>query len=185
MTSDTVCRPFRQLARNAFLANSRLSRSCLSLAPGEWEAPRTSFFPSLKETMLHLVNADPYYIDTFRGAQLGPATVAQAGASVAAFVADRDTVDRWLLTFCEGLRSSDLSRIITIPWPDKTLQETLADALLHVFLHGQHHRGQMHAMLSGSSVAPPQIDEFVFVHDADSRAEDLAGLGWSETNYVR
>ncbi|MEY9200001.1 DinB family protein [Sinorhizobium sp. CCBAU 05631] len=69
---DLVCRPYRQLARNARLANARLDRACMALQPGEWEAARTSFFPSLKETMVHLLNADRYYIDTLRGDLAGP-----------------------------------------------------------------------------------------------------------------
>ena len=36
-----------------------------------------------------------------------------------------------------------------------------SDALLpHLFQHQIHHRGQAHAMLAGTGVAPPQLDEF-------------------------
>ena len=44
-------RPYRRLARNALLANRRLHRAIAALNPGEWEAPRSSFFPSLRATM--------------------------------------------------------------------------------------------------------------------------------------
>ena len=44
------------------------------------------------------------------------------------------------------------------------------------------HRGQAHAMLSGSSVAPPQLDEFFCAGagDAARRAPDFAARGWTE-----
>ncbi|MEO8057930.1 MAG: hypothetical protein ABI671_06365 [Burkholderiales bacterium] len=35
-------------------------------------------------------------------------------------------------------------------------------------------------MLSGTSVAPPQLDEFLMPSDAVWRSADMAALGWSE-----
>jgi uncharacterized damage-inducible protein DinB len=52
--------------------------------------------------------------------------------------------------------------------------------LLHLFQHQVHHRGQAHAMLSGTAVAPPQLDEFFSADDAPLREADLAALGWTE-----
>lgn len=178
------CRMLRRMARNAQLANRRLDLACCALGAGEWEAVRTSFFPSLKETMVHLLNADRYYIDTFRGSRPAPA---EAGGreTAAEFAAERAVVDAWFVDFVEGLEPSDLARRVSIPWPEKTLSETLGDTLLHVFLHGQHHRGQVHAMLSGSSVVPPQIDEFTLADDPESRTADLAALGLDETTFMR
>jgi len=56
----------------------------------------------------------------------------------------------------------------------------LLDALFDTKAPNQHHRGQVHAMLSGTSVAPPQLDEFVMIDDAETRVPDLAGLGKGE-----
>ena len=86
---------------------------------------------------------------------------------------------------CERLRADDLDRKIDIPMPNKVFTETVADTLLHVFLHGQHHRGQIHSMLSGTSVAPPQLDEFTLSSDDEARAEDLPVLGWNEERLTR
>ncbi len=35
-------------------------------------------------------------------------------------------------------------------------------------------------MLSGTAVAPPQLDEFFCAGDAPLRAPDLQAMGWSE-----
>jgi uncharacterized damage-inducible protein DinB len=182
---NPLCRPFRLLARNARLANRRLDLACMALGPGEWEAARVSFFPSLKETMVHLLNADRYYIDTFRGDHSGIVNPAGLRADAAEFARERDEVDAWLIGYCEGLADGDLSRAVTIEWPDQTFTETLGDTLLHFFLHGQHHRGQVHAMLAGSSVRPPQLDEFVLAGDVGARADDLKALGWDEARLKR
>ncbi|TIV12034.1 MAG: damage-inducible protein DinB, partial [Mesorhizobium sp.] len=47
----------------------------------------------------------------------------------------------------------------------------------HVFLHDIHHRGQVHAMLSGTSVAPPQLDEFLLDYDIKLRRDEVERLG--------
>jgi len=52
--------------------------------------------------------------------------------------------------------------------------------LQHLFMHQTHHRGQAHAMLSGTPAPPPQLDEFLLASDAPLREADLRGLGWSE-----
>jgi hypothetical protein len=52
--------------------------------------------------------------------------------------------------------------------------------LLHLFQHQIHHRGQAHAMLSGTSGPPPQLDEFFAVGEAPLRAFEFAQLGWTE-----
>ena len=52
--------------------------------------------------------------------------------------------------------------------------------LLHLFQHDTHHRGQAHAMLAGTRVKPPQLDEFFSADDAALRTGDLAALGWRE-----
>jgi uncharacterized damage-inducible protein DinB len=44
--------------------------------------------------------------------------------------------------------------------------------LLHLFQHQIHHRGQVHAMLSGTRVASPQLDEFYLEGDRQRRAMD-------------
>jgi uncharacterized damage-inducible protein DinB len=117
--ANLIGRPYRQLARNARLANARLDRACMALLPGEWEVTRTSFFPSLKETMVHLLNADRFYIDTLRGERPGPPERPGNRDTAAEFARERAQVDDWLINFCETLTAQDLVRKITIPWPEK------------------------------------------------------------------
>ena len=56
---------------------------------------------------------------------------------------------------------------------------------MHLMLHDQHHRGQVHAMLSGTSVKPPQLDEFFMADDAGARVADLAKLDLDEAWVIR
>jgi uncharacterized damage-inducible protein DinB len=64
---------------------------------------------------------------------------------------------------------------------DHDMVERCDRLLLHLFEHQIHHRGQAHCMLSGTSVPPPQLDEFFMAGDAPRREGDMAALGWTET----
>ena len=66
---------------------------------------------------------------------------------------------------------------------DTHVQHERADRLLlHLFQHQVHHRGQAHAMLSATRIAPPQLDEFFSAGEAPLRATEFARLGWAETD---
>ena len=88
-------------------------------------------------------------------------------------------VDRRLIAYCEQMRDADLGKIVTIA-RDTPQHDSRLRLLSHLFEHQIHHRGQVHAMLSGTSVAPPQLDEFFCAGEAHLRAEDFAELGWTE-----
>ena len=88
-------------------------------------------------------------------------------------------VDRRLIAYCEQLQDGDLNRIVTIA-RETPQHDTRLRLLSHLFEHQMHHRGQVHAMLSGTSVEPPQLDEFFCTGEAHLRAADFAELGWTE-----
>src|SRR4051812_44585638 len=83
-------------------------------------------------------------------------------------------------TSCDGLGEKDLGRIICVHRGTRVQEERCDRLLLHLFQHDIHHRGQAHAMLSGTSVKPPQLDEFFAVGEAPLRAAEFAELGWTE-----
>jgi len=73
-----------------------------------------------------------------------------------------------------------LQRIVSVHRGTSIQRERMDRLLLHLFQHDVHHRGQAHAMLSGTSVSPPQLDEFFSVGEAPLRAAEFAELGWTE-----
>ncbi|MDQ1080606.1 DinB family protein [Pseudoroseomonas cervicalis] len=97
-----------------------------------------------------------------------------------ALLAAQSAMDRRLIALVEGLAPGELSRIVTIHRGQRDQRERLDRLLLHLFQHQIHHRGQAHAMLSGTAIAPPQLDEFYAGEEAPLRAADFAALGWRE-----
>jgi uncharacterized damage-inducible protein DinB len=73
-----------------------------------------------------------------------------------------------------------LQRIVSVHRGTSIQRERMDRLLLHLFQHDVHHRGQAHSMLSGTSVSPPQLDEFFAVGEAPLRAGEFAELGWTE-----
>ncbi len=168
------------MAGNNLWSNDRLYRAVLSLQPGEFEAERTSFFPSIKATLNHILAVDLLYLDFLEEGGIGAAAhdnfvpFDEPDALFAAQVA----ADRRLIAFCEGLSQGDLERrVITDRREDGMIPERIGDILGHVFLHDIHHRGQVHAMLSGTSVKPPQLDEFLLDCDVRLRKGEVERLG--------
>jgi uncharacterized damage-inducible protein DinB len=174
--------PYRTMAYNNAWANHRLLGACLGLSPDEFTAKRTGFFPSLRATLNHILIIDHFYVDAMEGGTLGPAawTDQEPCQTVAALKEAQARVDRRLLAVVEGLDGVGLKRIVAVHRGAHVQHERMDRLLLHLFQHQVHHRGQAHAMLSGTSVSPPQLDEFFSAGEAPLRAQEFAELGWSE-----
>ena len=52
-----------RMAANNRWSNDRLYRAVLMLQPGEFEAERVGFFPSIKATLNHILAVDLLYLD--------------------------------------------------------------------------------------------------------------------------
>jgi uncharacterized damage-inducible protein DinB len=187
MTDPDPCRIHRKLAYNNALANYRLHQACERLLPGEFEAQRTGFFPSIKATLNHILTVDWFYVDGLEGGRLGPDAwkVEEPCETMSALAGEQAKVDRRLVAICEELTPETLARIVDLHRGDRIQRERRDDVLSHLFQHQTHHRGQVHAMLSGTSVTPPQLDEFIVADDSRFREGELSALGWTETALMR
>lgn len=187
MPDITSPRPFRQMARNNRLANLRLLTACSALSPAEFKAERVGFFPSLKATLNHILVVDLFYIDALEGGVLGYRAFdnEEPCQSVAELLMEQQKLDERLLALCDDLSAQKLAEQVKIHRKTRLQIENKGDVLLHLFLHQTHHRGQAHAMLAGTSVKPPQLDEFIVRDDAPHRTAELAALGWTEADMIR
>jgi len=187
MSAFDAVRVFRKLAYNNALANIRLHRACAALQPGEFEAKRTSFFPSIKSTLNHILTVDWFYVDALEGGTLGLRAfdIEEPFDKLEDLSRQQADADRRLVVLCEGLTPETATRTVAIQRSDRIQRERADDVLSHVLQHQTHHRGQVHAMLAGTSVAPPQLDEFIVADDARFRDAELAELSWDETKLMR
>jgi uncharacterized damage-inducible protein DinB len=174
--------PYRAMARNNRWANHRLLTACAALSPAEFMAPRVGFFPSLGAMLNHILVIDRFYVDAMEGGRLGPAAWSDPVPckSLASLREAQEDVDRRLIAVVQSLDASALGQIVELHRAAGIERERMDRVLLHLFQHQVHHRGQAHAMLSGTSVRPPQLDEFFLAEEAPLRAAEFAELGWTE-----
>ena len=184
--TGNATRMLRKLARANALANLRLHTAVAALQPGEFEAVRTGFFPSIRTTLNHIIVVDWFYVDALEGGTLGPKAWEneEPYADPAALKAAQSAVDRRLIDFCDRLKPEDMDRSVAVHRGRRVQTDRADDILSHLFQHQTHHRGQAHAMLSGTSVKPPQLDEFIVGDDRAARAPEMAELGWSEADLM-
>jgi uncharacterized damage-inducible protein DinB len=173
---------YRAFAYNNAWANHRLLTACAGLSQDEFESERTGFFPSLQKTLNHVYVIDLFYIDALEGGSLGPKAWANTipCPTIADLQSAQGSIDRRLIAFCDGLIPELLLGIVHIHRDTRVQSERCDRLLMHLFQHQIHHRGQAHAMLSGTRVRPPQLDEFFSAEDAPLRETDFDKLGWTE-----
>ncbi|RDJ22856.1 damage-inducible protein DinB [Bosea caraganae] len=177
----------RKAARNNAWSNDRLLRACAELSDAEFKAARTSFFPSLFETLNHSLSVDLYYLDMLEEGGIGLA-IFDSFVPLAAepLRSAQLAADRRLVTFCDAQSELSLPRLVETDRGDEgKVPERVDDLLAHLFQHQIHHRGQAHAMLAGTRVPPPQLDEYFLVFDASRREAELAALGIEGPEAIR
>ena len=164
------------------LANHRLQAAMEALSAEDFHAPRTSFFPSLAATLNHILVVDAYYIGALHGDAELPRRYRSfvPAATLAELALRQQASDERLIAWCNTLDDAGCDAMIDMDRGEHVQRDRAAHVLAHLFMHQTHHRGQVHAMLAGTAVAPPQLDEFLMPSDAGFRSADMAALGWRE-----
>lgn len=166
-----------RMAHNNAWANLRLHRAVGALDDDAYRATRTSFFPSLHLTLSHILFVDIFYVDALEAnGRPPPWAELDAFDRTGTFAELRErqrAVDQRLI----ACASRDLADEIRLQRTGGVKLDTRANVLLHLFEHQIHHRGQAHAMLSGTAVKPPQLDEFFLQEDLPLREAELRELG--------
>jgi uncharacterized damage-inducible protein DinB len=170
------------------LANRRIQAALANLSTSELHAKRTSFFPTLIGTLNHLLANDLYYIGSLHDE---PDLHTQYGRfalhdELGSYVSAQERSDQRLVLFCDKLDAAGVNAMVVMDrGPGKVQRDLAGHVLAHLFMHQTHHRGQVHSMLSGTHVKPPQLDEFLMPSDASFRVSDMSALGWTEADVYR
>ncbi len=158
---------FKVLAAYNAWANDRLYEACGQLHETDYLAPRPSIFGSLHMTLNHILVGDRIWMSRFTGTDSGITALDQelyaefAGLNVA-----RRAEDAHIINYVDGLDENVLAG-----WLEYTnmagdyQNDELRLLLAHFFNHQTHHRGQAHALLSQTEVAPPSLDLIYFVRE--------------------
>jgi uncharacterized damage-inducible protein DinB len=151
---------FTMLAGYNAWANRRLYDAAAELPDSDYRAERGAFFGSVHRTLNHLLVADRIWMRRLSGeGQTYTALDVVPFDDLASLRSEREAEDRRIIGFVDGLDDTRLAGSVTyrtIASPQEITQP-LAPALLHVFNHQTHHRGQAHACCRASAAATPRL----------------------------
>jgi uncharacterized damage-inducible protein DinB len=150
-------------------ANARLYEAAGKLSQAELDAPRSGFFPSLMKTLNHILVGDTVWMGRLEGTgHPGVTSLDQVlHPEFVALQAARSAMDARIAVFVGDVSEQHLGEALVYRNMAGEPMETRIDQVLaHVFNHQTHHRGQAHAMLSSTEVAPPPLDLIYYLRDA-------------------
>jgi uncharacterized damage-inducible protein DinB len=146
-------------------ANSRLYDAAARLSNEQYRADRGAFFKSVHGSLNHLLVTDRIWMQRFTGEGEAPNRLdAILFETLDELRVARETEDRRIVDFVERLDEARIAGTIKyrrVSSPEQ-FEQQLAPALAHWFNHQTHHRGQIHALLTGLVGTAPELDLLFF-----------------------
>lgn len=151
---------FQMLARYNRIANERLYQSCAQLDDAEYRRTRAGSFGNIHAVLNHILLGDQIWMSRFKGGgQTTPALTTVLFDNFPELRSAREKQDAEIESFFKGLEPGFFDRVLRYTNSLKReCQEPTPGAVTHFFNHQTHHRGQIHVMLSQTSVPPPSLD---------------------------
>ena len=144
-------------------ANSRILESALTLGREEFVKTIPSSFPSLRDTLVHVLWSEWIWLQRWRGQS--PSVVFLAGdySDVGALKSRWAELHAEQQDFLRTLEEPALSRNVRyVNLRGETWEYALWKQMLHVVNHSSYHRGQAATMLRQLGRTPPATDFLVF-----------------------
>jgi uncharacterized damage-inducible protein DinB len=163
--SMTPAAHYQMFGRYNAWANARLYHAVARLSPEQYRADRGAFFKSVHGTLNHLLVTDRVWMWRFTGVGEAPGRLDTIlFETFDELRAEREAEDRRIVDFVDGLDGGRIAgtiryRRVTSP---EEFEQQLAPALAHWFNHQAHHRGQVHALLTGLVGEAPELDLLFF-----------------------
>jgi uncharacterized damage-inducible protein DinB len=155
---------FERMARYNRWANRQIYDAVAQLSAEEFQAPRSGFFPSLAQTLNHIIVGDRTWMGRFTGEGSPHKKLDETPyPDFADLRAARELEDQRILDFMNALPAQRIDEVLHYNnMAGEPKATPLGVTLTHFFNHQTHHRGQTHAMLSSTRVTPPPLDLIYF-----------------------
>ncbi|WP_460452062.1 DinB family protein [Alsobacter sp. SYSU BS001988] len=160
------CPRIRSFAGYNAWANRRLYDAAARLDDADYRADRGAFFRSVHGTLNHLLAADRIWMRRFTGEGDAPKRLdVILHDRLEDLRRAREAEDARIVAFAQGLTEERLAGSIRYArvTTGEVFAQPLAPALDHFFNHQTHHRGQVHALLTGLGAEAPELD-LLFYH---------------------
>jgi uncharacterized damage-inducible protein DinB len=154
-------------------ANRRILAKAARLSPQALQAPAALSYPSVLETLVHLLDAQWYWRE---GAELGK--LPTATLSLEDFPTLRALRRRWddedvrLLDFVASRTERQIAGTVTYTWSQaKPRTRPLWHILVHIANHGTQHRSELALLLTANGLSPGRMDFLDFIRAKARRGE--------------
>ncbi|MDZ7875019.1 MAG: DinB family protein [Rhizobium sp.] len=157
---------YQMLADYNAWANRLLYSAVADLSTEELHRDTGAFFGSIFATLSHILTADRIWLNRFTGEGPMPRALdEQPYDTFEDLRAARAEDDQRIIRYTQGLTAEQLEGDFTytpVTSPE-CVRHKLWPALTHVFNHQTHHRGQVHAGLTGLGKPSLSLDLIYFV----------------------
>ncbi|HSJ13022.1 MAG TPA: DinB family protein [Longimicrobiales bacterium] len=144
-------------------ANERLLEAVVTLTEAQLERDLGSSFPSIRDTLVHIMSAEWVWLQRWRGASPDAMPAEWTSLALPGIRDAWGALDQDLQAFLSGLQDSDLDRVISYRnLAGEPFASGLGRMLRHVVNHSTYHRGQVTTMLRQLGAAAPATDLIVY-----------------------
>jgi uncharacterized damage-inducible protein DinB len=147
-------------ARYNRIANERIYEACCQLEDAEYRQPRQGSFGSIHLLLNHMLLGDRIWLSRFTGGgAVTPPLNTVLFDDFSHLRAARAEEDARIEEFFRQADASFFDRsFVYTNSQGKRYEESARVAVPHFFNHQTHHRGQLHVMLSQTSLKPISLD---------------------------
>jgi len=148
-----------------YWARDRQLQACTTLTEDQFLRPLGSSFPSIRDTLAHLVAVEWVWLERWRGRSPQSLLSPDEFPTVAAVSERWHTVESEMKQYLCGLSEESLSRPVTyLNTKGQTWTYVLWRMMVHVLNHQSYHRGQVTTLLRQLGIQPLEVD-FLVAHD--------------------
>jgi uncharacterized damage-inducible protein DinB len=167
MTPDEV----RTLYAYNSWANHRVLDACAPLDAAKFTQNLHSSFPSVRDTLAHIMLAEWLWLERWLGRSPGfPST---DFPDLAAIRSRWETIDGDLRGFVQKLSAADLDRLVEYKnTKGHAFSNPMRQMLQHVVNHGTYHRGQITTMLRQLGATPLTMDLIAYYREQSGLAHN-------------
>lgn len=170
--------PYRALALYNQLMNRKLYALAATLGDDERRRDRGAFFGSIQGTFNHLLLADRIWMLRLTGDESRYVSKDASGAAIPfgtmsqelytdfdVLTVERARTDADIIEFVQALADEDLGREVEYRRGQGKVKHVQWWALLHLFNHQAHHRGQATTLFTQAGVDPGLTDLIAMLRD--------------------
>jgi uncharacterized damage-inducible protein DinB len=152
----------RELFAYNYWARDRQLETCATLTQEQFQRPLGNSFPSIRDTLVHLVGVEWAWLERWRGRSPQALPAEEELPTLAAIVERWRMVEHCMREYLAGLTDEALARSFTYTnFRGQDWTYPLWRALLHLVNHQTYHRGQVTTLLRQLGIRPEPVDLLV------------------------